>query len=305
MKLVELLAREMSEWPEKASHAVQHEDGDVGFTYDGKPGRDKDHSDWSINALTASEKAYWLIGAATSASKTASDHATAIVTRADWEKEKMKQEAPKKNAEGWIRHRGGKCPVEDGVKVDYRMRDGEIDCFGRDAGRLQWNHEPDDGDIMAYRLHIPAEQAEACSKPELQIRLPDGYGEIYSAQAVEHGPIQWRDRIMTIDFDIHSLTAERAELVQKLASDGFALIWRINDLLTDAAQKHEDMSDPKNWRNGDIVECIVDHEGYFTAGSRYVVDYMECDWVNIHADDDGDENAIRPHKVKFHSRPSA
>lgn len=212
-----------------------------------------------------------------------------------------------KSAEGWIRHRAGrKCPVESGVKVDYRMRS-KKEAYGERAELLDWglDNECPASDIMAYRPHNPAEQVEACSKPELQIRLPDGYGEIYSAQAVEHGPIQWRDRITTIDFDIHSLTAERAELVQKLASEGFALIGRINDLLTDAAQKHEDMSDPKNWRNGDIVECIVNHEDYFTSGSRYVVDYMECDWVNIHADDDGDENAIRPHKVKFHSRPSA
>lgn len=300
MKLVELLAREMSEWPEKASHAVQHEDGDVGFTYDGKPGRDKDHSDWSINALTASEKAYWLIGAATSASKTASDHATAIVTRADWEKEKMKQEAPKKNAEGWIRHNNKKQPVDDHVEVEIRTRSGDYEVCR--AYGFAWDATGPD-QIMAYRLHKPVEQVEACSKPELQIRLPDGYGEIIGCSV--EGPLQWRDRITEIDSTSLALTTERAVLVQKLASEGFALIGRINELLTDAAQKHEDMSDPKNWRNGDIVECIVDHEGYFTAGSRYVVDYMECDWVNIHADDDGDENAIRPHKVKFHSRPSA
>lgn len=98
MKLVELLARELSEWPEKASHAVQHENGDVGFTYDGKPGRDKDHSDWSINALTASEKAYWLIGVAKSISTIASDHATAIVTRADWTAERARIAKTAKNA---------------------------------------------------------------------------------------------------------------------------------------------------------------------------------------------------------------
>ena len=218
-----------------------------------------------------------------------------------------------KNAEVWIRHRGGKCPVEKGARVDVRYRDGEISMNQpalekgdpSEPWAEDWSHDNCVADIMAYRLHKPAEQVEACSKPELNVNLPDGYGEIYNAQPVEIGPIQWRDRIAEIDFDIHSLTAERAELVQKLAGEGFALIVRINDLLTDAAQKHEDMSDPKNWRNGDIVECIVDHEDYFTSGYRYVVDYMECDWVNIHADDEGDENAIRPHKVKFHSRPSA
>lgn len=214
------------------------------------------------------------------------------------------------NAEGWVRHRGGKCPVDKGVRVDVRYRDGEISMNQpalekgdpSEPWAEDWSHDGVSADIMAYRLHKPVEQVEACSKPELR-SLPENYGEIIGGSV--EGPIQWRDRITEIDATTQALTTERAELVQKLASEGFALIGRINDLLTDSAQKHEDMSDPKNWRNGDIVECIVDHEDYFTAGYRYVVDYMECDWVNIHADDEGDENAIRPHKVKFHSRPSA
>ena len=121
-----------------------------------------------------------------------------------------------KNAEGWIRHRGGKCPVEAGVKVDYRMRDGEIDCFGHEAGRLQWGHEPDDCDIMAYRLHKPAEQVEACSKPDPRD----------SAKRDSDYVCWMRDRITEIDATTQALTAERAELVQKLASEGFALIGR-------------------------------------------------------------------------------
>lgn len=198
-----------------------------------------------------------------------------------------------KNADGWIRHRGGKCPVEIGDIIDVRHRSGEvISCVEMEGSGWYWDHHGSSFDIMAYRLHKPAEQV-------------DDNADLKAAAYDAIQPIQWRDRITEIDATTQALTTERENLVQKLASEGFALIGRINDLLTDAAQKHEDMSDPKNWRNGDIVECIVDHEDYFTAGYRYVVDYMECDWVNIHADDEGDENAIRPHKVKFHSRPSA
>ena len=74
-----------------------------------------------------------------------------------------------KNAEGWIRHRGGKCPVEEGVMVDVRHRDGEVfsgfeAVLSAPAG--SWNHANHPGDIMAYRLHKPAEHVEACSKPD-------------------------------------------------------------------------------------------------------------------------------------------
>ena len=141
MKLVELLAREMSEWPEKASHAVQHEDGDVGFTYDGKPGRDKDHSDWSINALTASEKAYWLIGVAKSISTIASDHATAIVTRADWEAERAEL-VQKLASEGFALIGRAVEPVEDygniqiGDLVSVISIGGFSDCTGLSVGDI-------------------------------------------------------------------------------------------------------------------------------------------------------------------------
>lgn len=216
-----------------------------------------------------------------------------------------------KNAEGWIRHRGGKCPVEDGVLVDVRFRDKEVTTF-TEASSFFWEHGDylEASDIMAYRLHKPAEQVEACSKPELQINLPDGYGEIYRAQAVERGPLQWRDRINEIDVEVQARTVERTELVQKLASEGFALIGRINDLLTDAAQKHEDMSDWRNWKVGDEVVYTSDmYENLYTTGKSYKVKSVDTSTVSVFDDlggnsaccfDDSDVN-----KLRWVSRPSA
>ena len=165
-----------------------------------------------------------------------------------------------KNAEGWIRHRGGKCPVEKGVRVDVRHRDGEISMnqpalekgHPVEAWAKNWSHESNPADIMAYRLHKPAEQVEACSKPELKINLPEGYGEIYNAHAVEQGPLQWRDRITEIDATTQALTTERAELVQKLASEGFALIGRATD---STAVLPRDQ-----WKLGDLVVRVRDGE---------------------------------------------
>lgn len=226
-----------------------------------------------------------------------------------------------KNAEGWIRHRGGKCPVEAGVKVDYRMRDGEIECFGRDAGGLRWSHEPDDSDIMAYRLYKPA---ELVVNMEALSATADAFGDSH-ADVMEsvlsriEGPLQWRDRIAEIDTDVkfeedrHNanmacMAQERAELVQKLASEGFALIGRINDLLTDAAQKHEDMSDWRNWKVGDIVEYTHKSDSCFTEGFQYKIRGFRpnsSNQIDVEHDDDGDENGWKAEYFKFHSRPSA
>lgn len=300
MKLVELLALELKAWPDGAEFYCQDYNRNA-YPYEVKPER-REHSDvlWGCKGQLSGFSAAVL-------SDIASDHATAIVTRSDWAAERARIAKPSKKADkdGWIRHRGGKCPVKAGVMVDYRMRNGSIDGFGRKSETLDWEHYSEIGDIMAYKLHIPAEQVESCSKPELQINLPDGYGEIYNAQAVEHGPIQWRDRITEIDATAKALTTERAELVQKLASEGFALIGRINDLLSGAAQKHEDMGDPKNWMEGDLIESVSDDRVDISIGVKYqLVDDCNGRLVRFR-DDDGDIRDRPADLYKFHSRPSA
>ena len=216
----------------------------------------------------------------------------------------------KADKDGWIRHNSKQQPFDDHVEVEVRTRGGDYEIC--EASGFAWN-ATGENQIMAYRLHKQAEQVEACSKPELR-SLPENYGEIIGGSV--EGPIQWRDRITEIDATTQALTTERAELVQKLASEGFALIERINELLTDAAQKHEDMSDWRNWKAGDVVryEGLPDfHSRYFTIGNLYEIKVVEAgdDRKNIYnpvifkADDSGEENGWRPELFKFHPRPSA
>lgn len=205
-----------------------------------------------------------------------------------------------KNAEGWIRHRGGKAPVSDDVFIDVRYRDGEIlklQKFKKSEAFL-WVHHNGCSDIMAYKLHKPAEQVEACSKPDPRD----------SAKRDSDYVCWMRDRITEIDATTQALTAERADLVQKLASDGFALIGRINELLAEAAQKHEDMSDWRNWKVGDFVECVSHNERWsakFAIGSVNVIKEIITDsdvpvdlTINI-------GYYVSPFDFKWHSRPSA
>lgn len=215
-----------------------------------------------------------------------------------------------KNAEGWIRHRGGKCPVEIGAIVDIRNRDGRVFEGVRASNENCWVHleSPSLSDVMAYRLHKPAEQVEPF------IEAVQAFNALAKVPQLD-GPTGWRDRITEIDATTQALTIERAELVQKLASEGFALIGRINELLTDAAQKHEDMSDWRNWKVGDFIEIVSVEKAevcasYYDDGALVKIESVEREKykgtmpVKI-IDSDGDYIWPELAGIKWHSRPSA
>lgn len=231
MKLVEILAKELEEWPPHAFVAVQDDDSDHTIWF-----LQSDHQELSFMSRE------WRCGSPfdiliSRPSQLAHDHSTAIVTEADWKKEARS---------------------------------------------------------------IPDQSA---------------VGEIYNAQDVQHGPLQWRDRIAEIDSTSLALTTERADLVQKLASEGFALIGRINELLTDAMQAHEDMSDWRNWKAGDQLTTVLENScniqigGIVTLrsiedpeydGSMPVSVFYGDEWNWPEAQDESGACVF-----KFHSRPSA
>lgn len=286
MKLVEILAKELTDWPECVS-ITQDYDGDVGLYSISNP------------ATCSAERAVWKFGGhirnIAHLGRVASDHATAIVTREDWEKEKMKQAAPKKSAEGWIWHRGGKCPVEKGVRVDVRFRDGEISMNQpalekgnpSEPWAHDWSHDGVSADIMAYRLHKPVEQVEACSKPDPRD----------SAKRDSDYVCWMRDRITEIDATTQALSAERAGLVQKLASEGFALIGR-------AVEPVEDYG---NIQIGDHVS-VIGIGGFSDCTGLSVGDIVEVTSVDndesLKTVSGGSWGSIG-YNYKFHSRPSA
>lgn len=134
------------------------------------------------------------------------------------------------NKEGWIRHRGGKCPVEAGTKVDVKTRyDGEFLGVVAITGWAEdWSHTQDGGDIMAYRIHKPDERPlikNVAPSPEAQT-ITSSFDREPSVHVVLHNPIEWRDRITEIDRTVEALEEERVSLIQKLADEGFQLIGR-------------------------------------------------------------------------------
>ena len=212
----------------------------------------------------------------------------------------------KPNKDGWIRHRGGKCPVGAGVAVDYRMRaDVKAGVFSvsDEGAELRWSHGMGPGDIMAFRIHKPAEQVEPVSEEAIQVGIDAAdAGKLtpiadVKARFTTDGPLQWRDRIAEIDATTQALTAERAELVQKLASEGFALIGRVV----------EPVEDYGNIQIGDLVS-VISIGGFSDCTGLSVGDIVEVTSV----DNDGSLKTVSGgswgsigYNYKFHSRPSA
>lgn len=249
----------------------------------------------------------------------------------------------KPNKEGWIRHRGGKCPVDKYELVDYRMRDGEV--MTREAGALDWSHGGSAGDILSYRLHKP-EQVEPSADgytyrtleewtkikqdkaKQIEPAVVDNV-EAFNARAEMpaakyfDGPLQWRDRIREIDSTVEALEEERVSLVQKLEAEGFRLIGAgkpdnasIASAIADQARGYysepaEDMSDWRNWKAGDLVERISDaHENIYKKGQRYeVIGFKERGPMISDECGEGSycvaDSEVALARFKWHSRPSA
>ena len=331
MKFLQLLGKELNKWPQGISAITQ----------------DISTSAWGFSSDKAlpicNERGFWCSPAGINLGvreigiddvALSSDHATAIVTREDWEAERAKLKAPKANGDGWIRHRGGKCPVEAGTLVDVRYRSGVI-CEGvtaltyhGDDGfessrsdyldlAVNWSHTKSDGDIMRYKIHKPAEQPVNQVDPSVvvfddQICVTTRNDTEFPFKPAVN-PIEWRDRIRELDThlaevestyqrQISEITQERESLVQKLAGEGLALVEVV-------MQPVEDMSYWRNWREGDIL-TLVDgdiSDADFTSGNQYkFLRVDEWDQVVV-IDDVGDENGygVNSGMFKWHSRPAS
>jgi hypothetical protein len=115
----------------------------------------------------------------------ADDWATAIITREQYEAALAAKD------EGWIEWGGGECPVEEGVLVDVKYRDGDEfpDALGVPAlsgngtGSAFWERDGYNNDIISYRLHKPqqAEQPEA-SEEDLNECIGQNAAPVWSGE---------------------------------------------------------------------------------------------------------------------------
>lgn len=296
MKLVELLAKELSEWPEEATQASQDYDREIRF-YDADEDQlshldffVEDHADDACDAITFAGGGV-------------------RVTRAQWQAERDRQKGGE-----WKRHRGGKCPVPAGAKVSTRHRDGKVvdvhfhtatTNSGAATMNAIWKHTGDAHDIMSYKvISQPSSKAEARVpfggdpiveyafgapgedmssldwKPLDHGRISDIEFDDVTTEEVEmikvdpvvaanveafnrqwqigrvDSPLVWRDTVTELNAYIEEFTRERDKLINRLASEGFALIPAMTAVI--GVADYVDMSDWRNLKVGDIIECSED-----------------------------------------------
>lgn len=212
----------------------------------------------------------------------------------------------KANKDGWIRHRGGKCPVEAGVLVEVKTRDGKV--YSETSDDVQWHHFKHYRDVMRYRIHKPAEHLSGFN-PKEALESAENAGAIITVSMRDlhpGNPLIWRDRIHEIDRTIEALEEERVSLIQRLESEGLQLL----QAKACCAVPVEDMSDWRNWKAGDLLECLTsEYEGVYEKGKVYEVKAVHSQYAQV-LDDCAvgsccSINDNHRTKFKFHSRPQS
>lgn len=278
MKLVELLAKEMSAWPEGGSCDYCCQSDSNTEVFFGHP----------VGSIFLSERADETKGV--------------TVTRAQWQAERDRQ-----NGGEWKRHRGGKCPVHGDQKVEVKLRDGDIQqayarCFA-------WPYDSCDtyANIMQYRI-ISQPQAEEPMKAKFDgVKLEfsrDGvnFSEIgatstdYIAEiGIEpkwqqsSGPLAWRDTIIHCQAIIEDCEREIQRNVDLLDAEGLMMQKDSKKAMQHYAPDI-DLTYWGNWKAGDVVECTESScDSAYTVGNYYKVAEVTKEYARV-ADDCGPES---------------
>lgn len=153
MKLIDILVQELpgrGGWPKGANFISSDSDGYID-SYINVPVLDSTGCNWRD-----SEGVGYFRKVIYKFHQAAIDWETAIITREQYEA------ALAAKNEGWIEWGGGKCPVEKGVRVDVKYRDGDIYQNKPALGdrNIRWSHVGSRNGIVAYRLHKSQEAAQ-------------------------------------------------------------------------------------------------------------------------------------------------
>lgn len=333
MKLVQLLAKELKEWPVKE-------------------GEYNKESDYCVQSDKTSQVFFCGSHGEIFLSERADETSGVRVTISEWQAEREKMNKPK-----WIRHRGGKCPVADDVKVLYRMRSGTIASNAKHSCNLRWDHSKVGGDIMAYRVieETKDQEIEEVKVADVKLEMLQGdslvtIGSVssdFGASVFDGGqpakgeevkktnfgtitykleidatdankeidslvakwgqiesPLKWRDAIIHCQAIIEDCEREIERNVNLLDAEGLMMQKDSKKAMQHYAPDI-DFSDWRNWQAGDIVECVTDCDnGQFTFGARYAVKSVNLSSVQIVEDDRGSNtNGWGASNFKFSSRP--
>lgn len=164
---------------------------------------------------------------------------------------------PAPDADGWVEWKGGECPIEDdGDTIEYKMKIND-EIYKDRAFDLEWSHEGEDTDIIAYRLHKPEQvKSTAVGDDETNLAAKEELEAMEYKPSIEQLAAEYRNRQDYAERKQQEADAAKAEAEAKLA-ELVAAGKAVGLVLSVAA------SDPElvitDWRDlqvGDEVECL-------------------------------------------------
>ena len=218
------------------------------------------------------------------------------------------------DADGWIEWHGGECPVSGDAIVDAKTRCGarlsQVEC-----ALLAWDHLGMAGDIIAYRIHQPEQEETPMTIEQLLAKANK-----HAAKAARHESKAAKHTARQLEY-----FARAAEMVPegyelRLKDDGEVDVAEADNDVTwikpegpeeklNWIYTGEDMTDPSNWRAGDVVECVSGYAGVgLSEGGRYSLreecrPYPTGPRASIEADDHGQKNGHDARYFRWISRP--
>lgn len=257
MKLVQLLAKELNEWPEydEGSDPIlfitQDASGEI-FSWNDNGELKFADGRWYMQGTIPFDELIF------DGSETCSDCSYEIVREDQWYYEREKMNKPK-----WIRHRGGWMPVGAATIVEVRLRCGDIQKH--EACEFLWRHKDCDSaaNIMAYRV------IEETKDQEIEEVKKTNFGtityklEIDATEATQRidslvakwgqivSPLKWRDAIIHCQAIIEDCEREIERNVNLLDAEGLMMQKDSKKAMQHYAPD-VDMSDWRNWQVGDV-----------------------------------------------------
>lgn len=194
----------------------------------------------------------------------------------------------------WIEWNGGECPVPKGTLVDVKFKGGteigipalEFSGISHAYSAQIWSaiDPAEPGKIEAYRLHKAQPEESPMTIEQLLAKANH-----HATKAAKH-------------------ERKRDELIQQareLVPEG----WELKECGL-VKQPEEDMTNPENWKAGDVVECVRQHPE-LTAGRDYQLlvtyagDAYDGDGDVRVLDDGGDKTHYDASFFRWLRRPSA
>lgn len=225
------------------------------------------------------------------------------------------------DSEGWIPHTGTECPLPDDVRCDIKCVDEKASLQARNANQWSWNKTNCFTDITHYRPILTEAEPRPTAETYLNAAekiLESKRDKLYTKEGGKAEPSPDYDprsvsfnllkRLQAAHEAAQTIPDLEAQLREVLAGMGYDLVARSPFVEPEAAvETEQDMSDWRNWREGDLVECVEGSVGCVSRGDLYKVEAAypsDPHYVGICPDDNGVLGAYRPNRFRFHSRPA-